>query len=141
MKERLEDQIAWYDDKSAIQKKIYYWSKAVATLLTASIPVCTGLILKFHYMVIIVSIIAALCLVIESILSLTKVHEKWIEYRSITETLRHEKYMYLVETGVYDNMQKDDKFKFFVERIESIISQENNNWANLGKNKSEEGKS
>ena len=43
--------------------------------------------------------------------------------------------MYLYKTGVY----KDDtnRFEYFVERIESIISQENINWASLIKNEEE----
>lgn len=138
IKERLDDQINWYDEKSAIQKKYYYRAKATSTIITASIPVLTGFILSWHPMLYIISIIAAISLVIEGLMSMTKVHEKWLEYRSIVESLKHEKYMYLVKAGVYAN--SDNNFEFFVERIESIISQENINWANLGKSELEDKK-
>jgi hypothetical protein len=66
---------------------------------------------------------------------MNKHSENWIEYRSICETLKHEKFMYLYKTGVY----RDDtnRFEYFVERVESIISQENINWASLIKNEGE----
>ena len=39
--------------------------------------------------------------------------------------------MYLTRTGVYDT---ESPFKLLVERVESIISKENVNWASLNSN-------
>lgn len=131
IQERLEDQIAWYDNKSISAQKYYKNLKRVVIVLSASIPLCVGFIPDHKVWATIVGVIGVIITGIEGWLSLTKYHENWIEYRSICETLRHEKYMYLTKTGVYDN---DDSFKLLVERVESIISRENLNWANLNNN-------
>lgn len=131
MQERLEDQIKWYDSKSIECQKKFKHLKAAVILLSASIPLLVGFISDLKFFEVIVSFIGVVILVIEGWLGLSKYHENWIEYRSICETLRHEKYMYLTRTGVYDIQ---DPFKNLVERVESIISNENVNWANINNN-------
>lgn len=44
--------------------------------------------------------------------------------------------MYLTRSGVYQN--EEERFNFFAERIESIISQENLNWASIKKDEKED---
>lgn len=131
IQERLEDQIEWYDDKSTQCQKQFKRLKGTVIFLSASIPFFVGFISDLKFFEEIVSFIGVVIVVIEGWLSLTKYHENWIEYRSICETLRHEKYMYLTKTGVYETEQT---FKVLVERVESIISKENVNWANLNNN-------
>ncbi|KGR91350.1 hypothetical protein CD30_05905 [Ureibacillus massiliensis 4400831 = CIP 108448 = CCUG 49529] len=126
--ERLDDQINWYDKKSARSQKLYKSLKGIVIFLSASIPFFVGFISDFEFWEIVVSAIGVSIAVIEAWLGITKYHEHWIEYRSICETLKHEKYMYLTRTGVYDN---ENPFKVLVERVESIISKENVNWASL----------
>ena len=60
-------------------------------------------------------------------------HQKnWIEYRKTSELLKQEKFMYLFKSGVY----RDEKYPniTLVERCETMISNENINWANLQTN-------
>ncbi|MFC0559663.1 DUF4231 domain-containing protein [Halalkalibacter alkalisediminis] len=125
---RLEDQINWYDNKSISAQKLYKRLKGIVIILSASIPLFVSFVPDFKFLVIVVSIIGVAITGIEAWLGLSKYHENWIEYRSICETLRQEKYMYLTKTGVYDT---ENSFKSLVERVESIISKENVNWANL----------
>lgn len=131
LQERLDDQISWYDNKSIECQKKFKCFKGVVIFLSASIPFFVGFISKLEFFEEIVSFIGVIIVVIEGWLSLTKYHENWIEYRSICETLRHEKYMYLTNAGVYDTEQP---FKVLVERVESVISKENVNWASLNNN-------
>ena len=133
--ERLDDQMNWYDNKSSRSQKLYKLLKSIVIVLSASIPLFVGFTSDFEFWEIVVSAIGVIIVVIEGWLGLTKYHEHWIEYRSICETLRHEKYMYLTRTGVYGI---DNPFKILVERVESIISQENVNWASLNNNQMEE---
>ena len=84
------------------------------------------------YLKIVVGLLGVLITSLEGIANINKYQEHWIEYRSICETLQHEKHMYLYKSGVYD--ESENRFPFFVERIESIISKENINWANLNYN-------
>lgn len=131
LKERLNNQIDWYDKKSSKAQKIYKIVKIIKLLLTGSIPFFVGLISDIPLMAKIVSICGVLATLLEGYLAISKHHENWIEYRSICETLRHEKYMYLTKTGVYND---DPVFNIMVERVESIISNENINWANINNN-------
>ncbi|QUG82744.1 DUF4231 domain-containing protein [Bacillus nitratireducens] len=129
--ERLGTQIDWYDTKSIDCQKKFKRLRTTVISLSASIPFFVGFISDFEFFEEIVSGIGVIIVILEARLSLTKYHEKWIEYRSICETLRHEKYMYLTRTGVYEI---DNPFKLLVERVENVISRENVNWASLNNN-------
>lgn len=131
IQERLDDQINWYDNKSIRSQKLYKRCKKLVIILSASIPFFVGFITELKIWATVVSAIGVIITFIEGWLGLSKYHENWIEYRSICEILKHEKYMYLTKTGVYDT---EEPFKLLVERVESIISKENVNWANLNNN-------
>ena len=134
LKERLEDQINWYDKKSTKCQKYYKWHKVIEITAAALIPILAAQSSSFKAVAIIISILGSAIVVIEGLVNLGKYHENWIEYRSVSETLKQEKYMYLTQSGVYKT-SKEDAFELLVERIESVISKENVNWANLHSNK------
>ena len=87
------------------------------------------------FTVIVTALIAAIATVTEGILTLTKWHEKWIAYRSNAVALKREEYSYLTSSGAYSELNDDEKFHTLVDRTEDIISNENTNWASLGKKK------
>lgn len=136
--ERLEDQIGWYDKKSISCQKKYKRLKFLEIFSAALIPILSTQSATLWYLVTIVSVLGALIVVIEGVINLGKYHENWIEYRSICETLRQEKYMYLTRTGIYKT-PSDEAFGLLVERVESVISKENVNWANLHSNNNNKG--
>lgn len=131
IKERVDDQITWYDKKSISHQRKYKWMKKIQIIFSALIPFTAGCVKFFPVLTYVISIFGVIITCIEGIVSLNKYHENWIEYRSICETLQHEKFMYITKSGVY---KEDDLFPFFVERVESIISRENVNWAALNNN-------
>ncbi|WP_257207894.1 DUF4231 domain-containing protein [Bacillus toyonensis] len=131
IEKRLDDQINWYDTKSSDCQKRFKRLRTSVISLSASIPFFVGFISDFEFFEEIVSAIGVIIIILEARLGLTKYHEKWIEYRNICETLRHEKYMYLTRTGVY---AIESPFKLLVERVENVISRENVNWASLNNN-------
>lgn len=139
IKERLENQITWYDTKSQKCQKIYKCLKRSELIAAALIPVLSSQSSSWRGIALIISILGAIIVVIEGVTSLGKYHENWIEYRSICETLRQEKYMYLTRSGIYKT-SSNEAFELLVERIESVISKENVNWANLHSNKKGEDK-
>lgn len=128
IKTRIDDQINWYDKKSISHQSIYKSWKITQIIISASIPFVVGYVDSLRFLAIVVGAMGVVITCIEGILTLGKHHENWIEYRSICETLRHEKYMYLTRTGIYKN---EGSFSNLVERVESVISQENVNWAAL----------
>lgn len=133
IKERLNEQIEWYDSKSKDSQKKFKLSKYFVISASAIIPFLVNLNIESIFIRVVVSALGIVITISESIVSLNKYNENWIEYRTVCETLKHEKYMYLNGSGVYSD--EENRFNFFVERIESIISQENVNWASLNKEK------
>ena len=69
--------------------------------------------------------------VLESIQHLYQYQQNWITYRSTTEALRHERYLYLAKAGPY---AEGDQHRQLAERIEGLISQEHAKWTASHKN-------
>lgn len=130
---RIDDQINWYDKNSARSKRKATIVKIIVMGLSAFIPVLTNLGLENTLAKVFISVIAAFITFTEGFSSFKKYNENWIEYRRVCETIKHEKFMFIYKSGIYQN--EDSDFNYFVERAESIISQENLNWASLNKTK------
>lgn len=129
IKERLDNQINWYDRKSMINKKYFICFQVIQILFSSLIPILS--LLSVPYIKITIAICGAIVSISSSIQNLNKFHENWIEYRMVAETLKHEKYLFLTKSGIYS----DDKINnnLLVERIENIISHENINWSQITK--------
>lgn len=130
LKERVEDQINWYDQKSQYAQKRYKICQVIEIILASIIPLLSGYATKHYIIPIIIGIFGCVIAIIESITKLYKFHENWIQYRSTCELLRYQKHLYL--TGSYPYNKNDETIdNVFVKNIETIISSENNQWKNL----------
>lgn len=128
IKLRLTNQIDWYDKKSAIMKNRYLFWKSVTFVSGAFVPFLVAIeVCRW-----IAGLLGVVVVISESVLSIFKYHDLWIEYRKNTEMLQKELIMFQTQTGVY----RDSEYPFadLVERSETLISNENINWANLTKN-------
>ena len=129
LNERLEKQINWYSSKSKLNKQWYQMLKTSEIVLAAITPFIVALVsgdtdfLKYiaGAMSIIIGILAGL-------LTAFKFHEKWIQYRSTSENLKHEKYLFATSSSIYTT---NSSFNVFVERVEFIISKENSDWTQI----------
>lgn len=132
--ERLNNQIEWYSNKSSGNKKLHYLFRIVELSTTAIIAIMS-LNIDCPYFS---SIIGSMGVILTSLYSIhifCKFQENWIEYRKTSEILKHEKYMFLARSGVYNSCDESDvSFKILVERCETVISHENINWAQLNSN-------
>ncbi len=126
IKERVDDQIGWYDKKGMHNQRWYKVLRALETFLSLTTPFLAAFASTFSWAKIVIGAVGLGIAAIASTLNLYKFQENWIEYRSTTEALRHEKYLYLTKSGPYNI---ECPFNVFVERIESLISKENTNWA------------
>lgn len=131
LKQRLDHQIDWYDRKSIWHQNWYKKLKAAEIVLAASVPILVPLINNYDFIKYIIAMAGASVAVISGIQALNNFQENWIEYRSVCEALRHEKFLYLTKTGVYSAIE--NPFNIFVERVESIISHENINWSQINR--------
>lgn len=137
IEDRVNDQINWYDSKSIKTQRKYKIYKGITIITSALIPILSFTNLPSQGTQYLIATLGAVIAISEGLISLNKYSENWIRYRSICETLKQEKFMYLNESGVYS--EEDSNFSFFVERIETIISQENVNWASLNKDYKKKG--
>ena len=127
LNERVQDQIDWYSSKSTINKNYNHFFKTLILLISASIPVLIGFLdtsLVINKTVI--GSMGALITVLTGVVSLCKFQEKWTNYRTTSETLKHQKFLFLTKSDPYKN--EESSFNFFVTTVESIISKENSDW-------------
>jgi len=136
IKERYQDQIKWYSDKASSNKQFYSIFQWGVIVLSASVPVLIAAVPKeFEWLTIVISILLAIG---TAGLKTFKFQETWINYRTISETLKKEKYFYDAELDDYANAQ--DKEGVFVERVESLISRENSLWVTTNMQKDDDSK-
>ena len=126
---RLENQRKWYAKKSALYQKWYKGLKLAQLILAASIPIIA--LLPMSYTKYYVAIIGALIAILEGIQQLYQFHTLWTEYRSTTEHLKHEKYLFLSLSGPYRGLNQYEALLLLAERTEEQISKEHAKWIDM----------
>ena len=126
MQDRVDDQIDWYDKKSSFNQKWFKRLQVISIISASTIPFLTGYSSGEDDSIrIFIGVLGLVVAAITAILSLYKFQEHWLEYRTICESLRHEKYLFLTKTSPYNS---NETFPVLVQRIESLISKENTDW-------------
>jgi uncharacterized protein DUF4231 len=120
--ERLEDQIAWYDRKSAENQRRFKLLKAAQLTTAAAIPVVAATVNEAG----IIAGLGAAVVVVEGFLQLNQYQQNWTAYRSTAEALKHEKYLFLAEAGPYAGAESGRRL--LADRVEGLVSQEHAKW-------------
>ena len=135
--ERVQDQIDWHNRKSTWNQRNFKRLQIVVILSSALLPLLAGLqsaagesAAKYGLTIGIIGVIVA---VLTGIASLYRFQELWVDYRLTAEALTQEKYRYLTGTAPYDS---GDGLQLLVERVESILSEQNSQWQQVAKAKS-----
>jgi hypothetical protein len=128
IQKRLEDQLAWYSQKSRAARAAFKRIKVTEIVAAALIPFLTGQITKQAWPGVsyLIGGLGVLITVLEGILHLNQYQENWTDYRNTAESLKHEKFMFLAKAGPYANVT--DPRTALAERVEALISQENSQW-------------
>ena len=127
LKERYEDQIDWYDKKSAWNQKLYRYFQWSLIILAAITPVLVAIAPETNRWPAV--IIAALVSIGTTLLKTFKYQENWINYRTTCETLKKEIYYFEADIQGYEHLDKtEDKRSLFVQRVENLLSRENTMW-------------
>jgi hypothetical protein len=123
---RVFEQITWYDRKSRGNKRIFFLCKVTEIMLALLIPFLTGYLSVAEGGVrAVIGILGVLIAALSGLITLVKCQENWIAYRTIAESLKLEKYLFLLKAGPY---QTGEAFPLFVERFESHISDSTKKW-------------
>jgi hypothetical protein len=124
IQKRLEDQLAWYSQKSRTARTAFKRIKMTEIVAAALIPFFTGQ--SWPNVNYVIGILGVLITVLEGVLHLNQYQENWTSYRNTAESLKHEKFMFLAKAGPYANAA--DLRVALAERVEALISQENTQW-------------
>ena len=128
---RLESQRKWYAEKSAFNQKWYKALKLIQIVLAAAIPIFA--LLPVPHTKLIVAIFGALIAILEGVQQLYQFHTLWTEYRSTTEHLKHDRYLFLSLSGPYRELAQDEALLLLAERTEELISKEHAKWIDISK--------
>ncbi|MEO1438176.1 MAG: DUF4231 domain-containing protein [Bacteroidota bacterium] len=128
IKDRLENQIDWYDRKSLFNQKRYKSGQLFKIILAVSIPVLT-LFSDFHFTVkYIIAVVAAIIAFLEGTAKLYNYKDLYVKYRATCEFLKREKLFFENQVAPYD---KEEPLKKLILRCEKIMKDENEAWEDM----------
>ena len=113
-KERLDDQINWYDRKSQTNQRWYKNLRLIEVVSATLIPFWAGIGQDLPYYQISIASLGVIIAVSVALSTLNKYQEHWVEYRTTAETLKHEKYLYQTKCKPYT---EEDSFQRLVQRV------------------------
>jgi uncharacterized protein DUF4231 len=122
-RDRVENQIAWYDKKSQYNQRWFKRLKICQIVTAAAIPVAAGASVAVS----VVGAAGALIVVLEGLQQLQQYQLNWTTYRATCERLRHEQFLFLAQAGPYAGAP--DPEAMLAERVEGLVSQEHAAWA------------
>lgn len=124
IKDRLDEQLAWYEQKSGTNKTWHYRWQVIALLATVTIPILALSSGDFKVRVA-VACLGAVAAIAAGFMSMYQFRDQWVDYRTTAEMLKYERFLFLTGSAPYKDR---DSFSNFVNRIESIILKENSQW-------------
>lgn len=135
IKNRVEDQIKWYGNKSSkCQNKYKIWQviKIIALLFVTIVSLWGDRESEFpnfsQYVSYIVGALGAFVIFIESFIKIYDYKKLWVQYRMASENLIREKLMFETKSEPYGG---SEPFKLFVQNCESIMKGENKGWEEI----------
>jgi hypothetical protein len=121
-RQRLDDQIAWYDGKSRRNQRWFKRLKVGQLVMAAAIPVAAAASAPPE----VAAAGGALIVVLEGMQQLQQYQQNWAAYRSTCERLKHEKFLFLAHAGPYAGAARPGAL--LAERVEGLVSQEHAAW-------------
>ena len=126
IEQRVDGQIRWYSTKSGWNQKVYKRLRVLEILCASSIPFLVSYVsTETVTLKVIVGVLGICVAVVSGVVALYNFQENWMQYRTTSESLKHEKFIFLSKVEPYNT---DEPYPLFVQRIESLISKENSSW-------------
>ena len=133
---RLNDQLSWYDRKSADNQRRYKQIKVAQLVLAGAIPVFA--LVDDTWGRWITAILGASVAILEGLQQLGQYNNLWVSYRATAEQLKHEKYLFLAHSGPYRGLKEEDALSLLAERIEENVSTEHAKWVSERRQQAEQ---
>lgn len=131
--ERVLDQIAWYDKKSAEKQAYFKTLSIVAIILNAIIPVMVLLSDNCVFVKLLIAGLSSSAGVISAIVGLCGYKELWIHYRSNCELLKSTLHRFFLRAGEFRQFA-DDEFALkdaLVASCEQYFTKEFQTWVTV----------
>jgi len=126
LKNRVDDQLKYFDSNAMKNQKYYRWLKrtAIACNILTTMTIALAFTVPDDYKV----FMGIVALVLSTIVLATYQWEefenygaKWEKFRLVAEQLKSEKFMFVNKAGVYLETDEEEKKRLLVERVEGII--------------------
>ena len=124
MKERVDDQLAWYSMKSTANKNWHFRLQLITLVAAALVPIISLSSPEWSVRIL-AALMGSIAAIAAGVVTLYQFRDLWTNYRSTAEQLKYEKYLFLTGSEPYN---RDDCFPQFVSNVENIILQENRGW-------------
>ena len=128
----LGGQQAWYDSKATWNKRFFRWLSTIvlaAGASTAMVQVFVGTDPEgpVHLTTVLTVALGATVVIAKGLESLCSPEDAWKTYRQASEKMKRERRLYTNQAGVYAGItDEENAFRTFVERIESVLGEEQN---------------
>lgn len=131
---RIEGQIAYYEEKSARNKRLYHILSACSIVANALVPVCSVFLktadgnegMKF-----LIAVLSSFALIATSLLVLFNAKELWNKYRRSANNLTSLLHQYYTQAGMFDGMEEREAFRLLAKMAEAYLDEENKEWSTL----------
>ncbi|MBB3190671.1 DUF4231 domain-containing protein [Halomonas cerina] len=123
---RLEDQLAWYGQRSRACRRWHKGLRLVQVVFAAAIPVIS--LAELPWARWLTASLGALIAVLEAVEQINQFGPLWIQYRATAESLKHEKYLLLAGAGPYRELARAEALRLLAERVEERVSGEHARW-------------
>ena len=130
---RIEEQIAYYENKSRYNKRLYFVISITAILANALIPVVSVFLPSGELGVpkFIITCLSACAAVLSSVLVLFNAKDLWTRYRFSASRLTSLLHQFYSRSGVFDSMEDDEAFRLLVKLSEAQMENENKDWESM----------
>jgi hypothetical protein len=126
LKQRLDEQIKVVRRQEWVQQMdAHHNSRKI--VCAAIIPLLSGFTKYSDPLIVVIMGVLGVCVAVAAgFSSLLKYQENWIKYRTTAESLKKEKHLFQTRVEPYNT---EEPLGIFVQRVETLVSQENTNWA------------
>ena len=125
LERRLQRQIDWYEARGALCQRRFKLLRSVEILAASAIPFLSGYSSVIPYGNLLIGSLSLAVAVAAGLLSLHQYQELWVQYRSMGEALKREKFLFLTGAGPY---RGEDAFPALVQQVEDRLAHEQMAW-------------
>lgn len=124
--QRLEDQLAWYGQRSRHCRRWHKRLRLLQVAFAATIPVLSMADSPLARWL--TAVLGASIAVLEATEQINQFGPLWIQYRGTAEHLKHEKFLLLAGAGPYRDLDRAEALRLLAERVEERVSSEHARW-------------